>query len=51
MNLKITYNSEPILELDRKITLAVIKLGYKFIGQGYDLRKKVRDIEFEKKVK
>ena len=46
----IKYNSKPDDELDSKIAglLLFPPFKFKWIGQGYDVKKNVRDIRFER---
>ena len=49
----IKYDGKLDKDLDERLAglLEFPPLNFKWIGQGYDLLKKVRDISFERKVK
>lgn len=49
MRLTINYNGKPDVNIDSRLA-AVLEhdLGFEWIGQGYDLKKKVRDISFQR---
>lgn len=46
--LKIIYQGEANIELDKDIEKTVKKYDYKFIGSGYDFRTKERDLAYVK---
>ena len=50
MKITIKYNGKPDENIDSRLA-AVLKhdLGFEWIGQGYDLKKNIRDISFQKK--
>jgi len=46
--ISVTYKAEEISELmDSDIIQAMDWMGYKWYAQGYDLRKRVRDLAFK----
>ena len=47
MKLKVFYEGEADAILDGKIIKAMEKIGYQWYAQGYNFKKKERDLAFE----